>query len=145
VRGGVRRAQNAESSGPWIRKNSQRRIRHHTFEGFARRELTDDRLRLDALHDRGGVNDFKAGLLGHTLEHRDRRAGREVEATARGVVRASEDAQVPDQQQREQTPPDEKFASGVTAGSGKDRGAGHGAGDNISLPGETDEWRFHAK
>jgi hypothetical protein len=54
-----------------IGENAKSGVGYHAFEGFTRSEFAHDGLRLEALHDSGGVNDFEASLLRGTLEGDD--------------------------------------------------------------------------
>ena len=140
MRGGVRRSQNAESSGPGIGKEFQRGVRHHAFEGFTWRELAGDGLGLHALHDGGGVNNFEPALVGRPFERDDCRAGRDVVMAAGGFLRRRKCGPQHRAQQRQPSPEARRAAQ-----SEGDLGGGHEIGGNISLPAETNEFQFHAK
>ena len=145
MRGGVRRAQNAERAGLGIGENFQGCGRHHALEGFTGREFAGDRLGFDALHGGGRVGDFEAGLLRDALQHHHRRSRWQIETLPR---RFSRRGQCGDQKcnDREQEPPPTRVQAAQRAGkSGRSLGAGHGACKNTSLPAETDEGRIHAK
>ena len=87
MRGGVRRAQNAERAGLGVGENLQGCGGHHALKGFTGREIAGDRLGLDALHGSGRVGDFEAGLLRDALQHHHRRSGWQIETLPRRFSR----------------------------------------------------------
>jgi hypothetical protein len=108
-----------------IGKNAKSGVGHQAFEGFTRSEFAHDGLRLDALHDGGGVNDFEAGLLRRALEGDDSRTRGQIEAKARRLLGGGECDGERKAQQRQ--PLTEAREARRAAGSGSDLDAGHGA------------------